>query len=205
MNPNNSSVENVIGLVLAAGRSARMGEPKLDLPWGNTSILGAVVSAMGIGGVRSVNIVINPLRKPAIPVYQPDIKIRWIENKEAEINDMLVSIQTGLMAMPDSCNYAMICPGDLPTISPTTIKALLEAAKQQSSELIIPSYRMRRGHPWMVKRNLWQEIIRLNKMDNVRTIFHTHKNKIFYVNIDSDPPPDIDTPEDYQQLLPHSG
>jgi hypothetical protein len=99
---------------------------------------------MGIGGVRSVNIVINPLRKPAIPVYQPDIKIRWIENKEAEINDMLVSIQIGLMAMPDSCNYAMICPGDLPTIR-LYIKAHIEQQNSNLPILLFPVSDVRRG------------------------------------------------------------
>lgn len=201
MNAIDTSVESVAGLILAAGKSSRMGSPKMDLPWGNTSILGAVISAMSGGGLPSVNIVINPSRKPAIPGNLPDLRINWIENHEAEVEDMLVSIQTGLRAMPDTIHYAMICPGDQPTIAASTVKLLLEVVTRHTPVLIFPSYHMRRGHPWMVHRSLWQEILQLNKSDNVRTILHTHENEIFYVNIDSDPPPDIDTPEEYQQLI----
>ncbi len=201
MNTIDTTGNRVAGLVLAAGKSSRMGSPKMDLPWGNTSILGAVISAMSAGGLGTVNIVINPLRKPANPDNLPDIKINWIENQEAEVEDMLVSIQTGLRAMPDTIHYAMICPGDQPTIAAATVKALLDVVTRHTPVLIFPSYHMRRGHPWMVHRSLWQEILQLNKTDNVRTVLHTYENDIFYVKIDSDPPPDIDTPEEYQQLI----
>ena len=193
--------DNVIGLVLAAGKSSRMGRPKMDLPWGNTSVLGAVISAMSAGGLRDVIVVINPLRKPVIPDNLPEINLHWIENQEAEVEDMLVSIQTGLRAIPDICHYAMICPGDQPTIESTTVKVLLDSVTRQTPKLVFPSYHMRRGHPWMVHRSLWNEILQLNKSDNVRTVLHACEKEIFYVNIDSDPPSDIDTPEEYQRLI----
>lgn len=203
MVPDDLPGDNVVGLVLAAGKSSRMGSPKMDLSWGNTTILGAVISAMSTGGLRKVNIVVNPLRFPAIPENFPDINIQWIENPEAEVEDMLVSIQTGLRSMPDTCQYAIICPGDQPTIAASTVHALLDSVSLNSPKLVFPSYHMRRGHPWMVHRSLWHEILCLNKSDSVRKVLHTYEKDIFYVNIDSDPPSDIDTPEDYQQLVPN--
>jgi CTP:molybdopterin cytidylyltransferase MocA len=44
--------DSVFGLVLAAGKSSRMGQPKMDLPWGNTSILGAVINQLHGGELR---------------------------------------------------------------------------------------------------------------------------------------------------------
>ena len=201
MAENNLVSSNVVGLVLAAGKSSRMGSPKMDLPWGNTTILGAVISAMSSGGLNRVNVVVNPQRLPIVPGNIPDINIQWIKNLEAEVEEMLVSIQTGLRSLPDFCQYAMICPGDQPTIASSTVRMLLETVTRQTPRLVFPSYHMRRGHPWMVHRNLWQEILHLNKSDNVRTVLQTYEKEIFYVNIDSDPPSDVDTPEEYLRLV----
>lgn len=201
MAENNLVSSNVVGLVLAAGKSSRMGSPKMDLPWGNTTILGAVISAMSSGGLNRVNVVVNPQRLPIVPGNIPDINIQWIKNLEAEVEEMLVSIQTGLRSLPDFCQYAMICPGDQPTIASSTVRMLLETVTRQTPRLVFPSYHMRRGHPWMVHRNLWQEILHLNKSDNVRTVLQTYEKEIFYVNIDSAPPSDVDTPEEYLRLL----
>jgi molybdenum cofactor cytidylyltransferase len=196
-----SSNGDVFGLVLAAGKSSRMGKPKMNLPWGDTSILGAVIFALSSGGVNTVHVVVNPLRKPDTPRNLPDVKIHWIENRDAEVEDMLSSIQTGLRSLPPECRYVMICPGDQPTILTETVKALLESASDGEKNIIFPSYHMRRGHPWMVNRDLWDEILQLPITDNVRTVINNHQNEITYVTIDSDPPSDIDTPEDYQRLL----
>lgn len=197
--------EQVIGVILAAGRSSRMGQPKMDLPWEKTTVLGSVISRFHLGGVDTIHIVVNPLRKPKSLEEISGVSLKYIDNQDAEVADMLVSIQTGLRSLPLTCRYAMICPGDQPTISETTVKLLVEAAATGDRKLIFPSYRMRRGHPWMIHRDLWDEILKLDKDDNVRSVIDHHADEIFYVNIDGDRPADIDTPEDYQKLLQKSG
>lgn len=197
--------DDVFGLILAAGKSSRMGQPKMNLPWGKTSILGAVVTALCEGGIHTIHIVVNPLRKPDQPENLPESEIHWIENLDAEVEDMFVSIQTGLRSLPDRCQFAMICPGDQPTIKETSVKALLDVSDRQKKRLIFPSYHMHRGHPWMVHRDLWKEVLSLEKKDSVRTFIRKFQDEIFYVNIDADPPGDIDTPEEYQKLRQTSG
>jgi molybdenum cofactor cytidylyltransferase len=197
--------DSVFGLVLAAGKSSRMGQPKMDLPWGNTSILGAVINQLHGGGIETIHIVVNPWRKPVPSLRFSDLDIHWIENPDAEVEDMLVSIQTGLRSLPAQCQYAMICPGDQPMIAETTVKAILAAAANGNEKLVFPSYHMHRGHPWMVHRDLWKDILSLENKDSVRTFITQYQNEIFYVNIDADPPVDIDTPEDYQRLIQSIG
>jgi molybdenum cofactor cytidylyltransferase len=201
----NAASGEVFGLVLAAGKSTRMGKPKMNLPWEDTSILGAVISALSSGGAGTIHIVVNPLRKPQVPENLPEVDLKWIENPDAEVEDMLSSIQAGLKSMPANCRFAMICPGDQPTISAETVKALIESASEGEKKIVFPSYHMRRGHPWMVNRSLWGEILELSHTDNVRSVIQNHQDEITYVIIDSDPPPDIDTPEDYKRLLQASG
>jgi molybdenum cofactor cytidylyltransferase len=197
--------ETVFGVILAAGRSSRMGQPKMDLPWGKTTVLGSVISSFHAGGVDYIHVVINPMRKPEPVEEYSGLSIKYIDNPDAEVEEMLVSLQAGLRSLPSTCLYAMICPGDLPTISEPVIKLLLEAASDGKRKLIFPSYRMRRGHPWMIHQDIWDEILALEKDDNVRSVIDHHAYEIFYVNIDADRPADIDTPEDYQELLHTSG
>jgi CTP:molybdopterin cytidylyltransferase MocA len=124
---NQKSNFQIAGLIVAAGRSERMGSPKLNLSWGDTTVLGQVIRALADGGVTRVFVVINPLRKPLIPDGLPDIEINWIENPAAETSEMLTSIQTGLSALPQDVQFALICLGDQPTIRPDVVQTILNA------------------------------------------------------------------------------
>jgi molybdenum cofactor cytidylyltransferase len=196
---------SICGLILAAGKSSRMGQPKLNLPWQDTTVLGAVIKSLYDGGIQRIFIVINPQRKPEIPGNLSDVDLTWVENPNAETDDMLVSIQTGISNLPPDVNFIFICLGDQPTIQSTVIKSLVrEVAKEQES-LIIPSYRMRRGHPWIVGRGLWPDILALQKDDTVRTFIKMYEKNIHYVTFDMDAPADMDTPEEYKKLILNSG
>lgn len=195
----------IAGLIVAAGRSERMGRPKLNLAWGDTTVLGQVIRALAEGGVMRVFIVINPLRKPVIPDGLPDIEINWIENPAAETSEMLTSIQTGLSALPGDVQYALICLGDQPTIRPDVVQTMLNALHASGQKLVFPSYRFRRGHPWGVHREHWTEICVLSSTDTVRSFIQPHADSIHYVNFDMDPPEDMDTPEMYEHLKKVSG
>lgn len=193
------------GLVLAAGRSSRMGSPKMNLPWRGTTVLGSVINTLANGGVNQIVIIVNPIRIPEIPVIERDIKITIVDNPEAESSEMLVSLQTGLRSLPEDVEFAMICLGDQPTIQATIVSDIKMAATQRKGNLIFPSYRKRRGHPWLVGRVHWEEIMALNKNDTIRTFLERHKQEIHYLDYDCDAPQDLDTPEDYQMLIRTTG
>jgi molybdenum cofactor cytidylyltransferase len=199
------SNRSLCGLILAAGKSSRMGFPKLNLPWKNSTVLGAVITNLYAGGINRIFIVVNPLRIPEIPSNLPDVEITWVENPKAETDEMLVSIQTGIKSLPEDVEYIFICLGDQPTIQPEVVKQLVMKAVAGNDKLIIPSYRMRRGHPWVVGRDLWPDILALEKEDTVRTFINQHEKEIHYDLFDMELPADMDTPEEYRQLLDKSG
>jgi molybdenum cofactor cytidylyltransferase len=193
------------GLVLAAGRSSRMGSPKMNLPWKETTVLGSVINTLANGGVNQIYVIVNPIRIPEIPVIERDIKVKIVDNPEAESSEMLVSIQTGLRSLPEDAEFAMICLGDQPTIQAAIVSDIKMVATQRKGNLIFPSYRKRRGHPWLVGRVHWVEIMALNKNDTIRTFLERYKQEIHYLDYDCDAPQDIDTPEDYQTLIRTTG
>lgn len=187
------------GLILAAGRSTRMGTFKLNLPWGDTTVFGSVVRNLFKGGISRIFVVHSSNRLPVVPSSLSGLIINWIENLEADTEEMLVSIQAGISALPEDVEYVFISLGDQPTIKPEVIATLLNELSPEKL-IVIPSYRMRRGHPWVVKRDLWPEITRLEKDMTVRSFIDKWADKIHYVSFDMERPEDLDTPDDYKRL-----
>jgi len=79
---------------------------------------------------------------------------------------------------------------------------VLEAYARTKSPLVVPSFQMRRGHPWLVERSLWSEILDIQN-GTMREFLDKHANQIQYVNL-STPTilQDLDTPEDYLKYKP---
>jgi CTP:molybdopterin cytidylyltransferase MocA len=62
---------------------------------------------------------------------------------------------------------------------------------------------MRRGHPWLAARPLWQELIEMDTAQTPRDLLNAHSNEIHYVALDTPSIfADLDTPEDYHRSHP---
>lgn len=74
---------------------------------------------------------------------------------------------------------------------------------QAQSPLVVPSFQMRRGHPWIVSRALWAEILAMLPPQTPRDFLNAHAKDIQYVEINSPSIlADLDTPEDYRASRP---
>ncbi|HNB36033.1 MAG TPA: hypothetical protein PK414_07420, partial [Anaerolineales bacterium] len=81
--------------------------------------------------------------------------------------------------------------------------SVCEAFHKSRSKLIFPSYQMRRGHPWLVARPLWNEILAVAAAQSPRDFLNSHASEIEYVTINTPTIlQDIDTPEDYLKYKP---
>lgn len=199
----------VEAIVLAAGRSLRMGEPKLALPWGKTTVLGAVIQALAEGGaaagLHGILVVIGGhqaliedlLRRLTCP-----LPLRWVVNPQYE-GEMILSLQEGLKQMASNTQATLVTLGDQPQILASTVQAILESYQDEGHVLIAPSYQMRRGHPWLVDRSLWEDLLTLSPPQTLRDFFTNHAAKIHYLTVDTPSVlKDLDTPEDYQREKP---
>ena len=75
--------------------------------------------------------------------------------------------------------------------------------KETGSPLVIPSYHMRRGHPWLVERSLWDEILALRNPQTPRDFLNARAEQIKYVEVDDEGIlADLDTPEQYRAHEP---
>lgn len=192
-----NEIRDTCALVLAAGLSVRMGKPKMVLPWGKTTVIGAVVAALSSAGLDHILVVTGGNREgveaalagtPAKPVFNP----RFADG------EMLHSIQAGLDGIPAGFTAALVVLGDQPFIQGDTIRQVVAAASENPGKIVVPSYQMRRGHPWLLPHRYWREVLELNKPQTLRDFFQAHASEIEYVTVaTASVIQDLDTPEDY--------
>ena len=192
----------IAAIILAAGESKRMGQPKMLLPWGDRTVIGHVISTFLQAGIQDVLVVTGGAHEQiekAIEQYP----IRKILNRDYTTGEMLSSLQCGLRKMRDNAQAALIGLGDQPQVQVSSIRAICNTYRAGSSSLIVPSYNKRRGHPWLVARPLWDEILALQFPNTPRDFLQGHSDQIQYVSLDTPTVlADIDTPEDYQKSRP---
>jgi molybdenum cofactor cytidylyltransferase len=192
----------ITAIILAAGKSKRMGQPKMSLPWGETTVLGQVISILRSAGVEDIVTVTGGFREQ-VEVVAEQQGSRVIFNKEYASNEMLNSIQYGLQSLKAEAEAALICLGDQPQVQERSVRRVCEAFQRSRSRLVVPSYQMRRGHPWLVARPLWEEILNMRSPGSPRDFLNAHSQEIEYVEIDnSSILEDLDTPEDYLKFKP---
>jgi len=115
---------------------------------------------------------------------------------------MVDSLQVGLAQLSESVEATFVALGDQPQIQLPVVQAVLDAYMRATSEhpkaLIVPSYQMKRGHPWLVRRDLWPELSRIRPPETLRDFLNRHGEEINYLPVTTDTIlRDLDTPDDY--------
>jgi molybdenum cofactor cytidylyltransferase len=108
---------NISTILLAAGLSSRMGQPKLLLPWGGTTVLGQVVSTFAAVGIEEIIVVTGGVREQIeglVAELAKDYPVRTVYNPAYARGEMLSSIQAGLSALNSQPRAALIGLGDQP-------------------------------------------------------------------------------------------
>ena len=97
----------------------------------------------------------------------------------------------------------LVTLGDQPQIEVNTIEILRVAYQSLRPSIVIPSYNMRRGHPWIVDRSLWAEILDLQPSKTLRDFLLVHSDDIYYVEVQNNSIlRDLDTETDYTRERP---
>ncbi len=196
----------VAAIVLAAGESRRMGRPKMSLPWGNTTVIGQVVQALLQGGASEVVVVTGGNRADleiALAELPAGLNVSQVYNPDFKNGDMVRSLQVGLARLDETVDATLVALGDQPQIEARIVGEVIAVYQQVKMALVAPSYQKRRGHPWLVERSLWHELLGERRAGTLREFLTQHSTEIFYVNVDTPTIlQDLDTPEDYERERP---
>jgi molybdenum cofactor cytidylyltransferase len=194
-------VQRQVGaVVLAAGLSTRMGQPKPLLPWsGGRVILDHLLDQLALAKVGQVTIVTGH-RAGEVTAIAKRAGAATVFNPDYATGEMLSSLKAGLAAQPSHISAVLVVLGDQPSLQARVISQVLTAYAEGQGEIVAPSYQMRRGHPILIDRRYWAEIMALPPEGAPRDVIERHKDRIAYVNVQTDSVlRDVDTPEAYRQ------
>ncbi|MBC8448858.1 MAG: putative selenium-dependent hydroxylase accessory protein YqeC [Chloroflexi bacterium] len=184
-------------IVLAAGGSTRFGQPKLLLPWGETTLLGRVVDqALAAEGIDEVIVVVGCAGERVAAALR-DRPVRVVVN-EVWAEGQSSSVSAGLAVLPSGVSAALFLLGDQPEVMPEAIEALVQRHRQTLAPIVVPSYRGQRGNPVLFDRTTFAELSRLRGDVGGRLLIERFGATVERVLFDAPPPFDVDTPEDYR-------
>lgn len=191
------------GVVLAAGRSERMGMPKQLLPLAGRPMLQHVLDTALASRLNEVVIVLGH-RADAVRDairYANRAPVRVVTNPDAAAGQSS-SLRLGLQSVDPSARAAAILLGDQPGMEAALIDDVAKAFLSSPLPAARPMYTTGNGtlpgHPVFLDRKLWPEVARLEGDQGARDLLTRHPEWLLQVPTAGAPPPDIDTWETYR-------
>ncbi len=197
------SNNRIAAIVLAAGESKRMQLSKIVLPWKGRTVIVHIIFVLEEAGIEEIVIVTGGYRE-LVEVEVAKTSARCIFNPEFHNDEMTISLRFGLSEV-NFKEYSgfLLTLGDQPMIFAADLAKMMEKHQTNPEKIIIPSYNMQRGHPWLIPARFVDELKDLQPPETLRTFLKRHEEKIEYVLVDN---PgilsDLDTPEDYKNMKP---
>jgi molybdenum cofactor cytidylyltransferase len=182
-----------------------MGTCKLLLPWDGKTVLTHLLDQWRIAGAAQIAPVIDPSNQPlrkalAHAGFSPS---DWIENESPQLG-MFSSLQeasrwTGWLS---TLTHWIISLGDQPHIQTSTLRLLLDAARENPTHICQPALNGHTAHPIILPASNFRELAQ-NNVPDLRTYIRTREALRLRVAVeDAGVSRDLDTPEDYARWKP---
>ncbi len=191
--------KRVAAIVLAGGLSSRMGQSKVLMDWDGRPIINAICDKLRRARVEQT-IIVTGHKAAEVRAAVAKEGVTVVHNPNYAKGDMLSSMQTGLRALSPEISAALVCLGDQPQLDVRVAYDVITSYSEGRGLIVAPSYQMRRGHPLVLDRAIWPEILDLPPDAAPRDVINKHGDLTAYVSCKDDSIlRDIDTPEDYER------
>ncbi len=190
----------ISAVILAAGESKRMGQPKLSMVWEGKTILEHAIDNY-LNSMASETIVVLGYKakeltrvigdRPAISVVNPAYREGMSSSLIRVIKSVSLRTQRIILALADQ-----------PAIDSQTINKLIEIFGKRQKNIVIPVYQGKRGHPVIFHIKYREELLNIRGDIGAREVIQRHADNVLEVAVDCKGVLiDIDTPSDFHNHL----
>ncbi|GAB4431181.1 MAG: nucleotidyltransferase family protein [Chloroflexi bacterium OHK40] len=197
----------IYGVLLAAGRSSRMGRAKQLLEWQGKPLVRHMAEVALASRLAGLVVVLGAeaaaTRGALVGLDGP---VQTVENVDYAAGQAS-SLRSGLATLPATATGAMVLLVDMPLVSPGLIDQLITAfAEPPQPMAVVPRHNGRRGNPALLASALFPELRALEGDVGARDVIDRYANQVRWLDLD-DPAVlmDVDTPDVYERLKASGG
>ena len=189
----------VAGIILAAGGSARMGEPKQLLSIGGRPMVRRVTESVCAAGLDQVVLVVGANAK-AVEETVAGLPVELVLNKGWTAG-LSGSLRLGIGALRKEIQAALMVLADQPALTPALLQALIARYRATRAPIVVPYFEGIRGNPVLFDRKLFPDLLAVQGDQGGRALLARHQQQIERVEThDRAVLLDIDTRQDYDDI-----
>ena len=154
----------ISAILLGAGESKRMKVNKLSLSWGKETLFEHCFNVLLRSKTQEIIVILNPQNERMKRQFE---KISASTTKKVKLTfnpyykrGMSTSIHQGVQVMDPRSEGILISLGDQPFLKTRTINVLLDAFHCGKGEIVVPSFRGKKGHPVIFHRKYHKELLK---------------------------------------------
>ncbi|MEE2708897.1 MAG: nucleotidyltransferase family protein [Gemmatimonadota bacterium] len=188
-------------IVLAAGRSFRMGPLKQLLPFGSTTVIERITSVLLASRIEETIIVLGH-RIDEIQAQLAGYDVKIVRNPDPD-GDMLSSVQCGVCAVAPG-HGVMIVLGDQPLITTEMLDEMISFYEKKQDAFVIPVHEDKRGHPMIISPHYRDDILSLRGDSGLKELRDRYPEAINVFPVDKvHMLTDMDYYHEYEKALRH--
>lgn len=195
----------IVAIVLSAGESSRMGNPKALLPIGGVSFIERIVEGFRATKAGRIVVVLGhraaELRKEIVKL--PVTIVLNGDYAQGQLSSLNAAIRTlAAQKPPEGVAGILVHLVDHPFVSPALVNQMIERFYASKKLIVVPRYKGRRGHPVLFSSGLFAELLNTPLEQGAKAVVHAHRDETLEIETDYEGVIiDIDTPEEYRQFL----
>ena len=194
--PDTEGNRKVAAIVLAAGRSTRMGGPNKLLAELDGRKLVRIAAEQALASKASEVVVVTGHQADLVEQALAGLKVKFVRNPDFAAG-LASSVKAGIAAVGAEADGAVVCLGDMPLIEAGLIDRLIEAfAPDRGQLIVVPVAEGRRGNPVLWSRRFFKELATLEGDIGARHLIAKHAEAVAEVPVEGEGAfLDIDTPQ----------
>ena len=193
-------IGGVTGIVLAAGTSSRLGQPKQLLELDGRPLLQHAIDAMEDSGLFDIVVVLGHRADQIASAVKTGPGSRIVVNPDYA-KGQATSLRAGLSAADESSQAAVVILGDQPAITGLMVRTVVETYIATRAKVVQAAFSGKPNHPTLFDRELWPDLLKIEGDQGAREVLKKHPEWVVRVEFGGDLPPDLDTWEDYERLV----